>query len=185
MKGVKYPEAIDHPVFSEISRVADKLQLETYVIGGFVRDFILKRNNVKDIDIVCVGNGILLAQEVAKALGLTKQYIHIFKRYGTAMLSYQSIDIEFVGARKESYSEDSRNPSVSPGSLKDDQNRRDFTINTLALRLNSEHFANLLDPFDGLKDFWSVEYHGILVFTQISHPYLPASDADEHMIRIL
>ncbi len=147
-----YKEAIAHPVFKSISVVADKLELDTYVIGGFVRDYFLERQKNKDIDIVCVGNGILLAENVAKELGISKKRIKIFKRFGTAMLHYKGIDIEFVGARKESYSKDSRNPSVSPGSLEDDQNRRDFTINALALQLNAENFGKLLDPFDGIKD---------------------------------
>ena len=147
-----YTSAIAHPIFNRISKVADKLQLETYVIGGFVRDFFLDRQKVKDIDIVCVGDGIHLAKAVALELGLSKKQVNIFKRYGTAMIRFENIDIEFVGARKESYSEDSRNPSVSPGTLEDDQNRRDFTINALALQLNSENFGKLLDPFEGLKD---------------------------------
>lgn len=150
-----YIEALEHPVFKTISKVADNLQLETYVIGGYVRDFFLKRHQVKDIDIVCVGNGILLAEALAEHLGLPKKNVKIFKRFGTAMLHYKSIDIEFVGARKESYAENSRNPKVRPGSLKDDQNRRDFTINALALQLNAEHFGRLLDPFNGIEDLKS------------------------------
>jgi len=147
-----YTSAIDHPIFKSISSVADRLKVDTYVIGGFVRDFFLERQNKKDIDIVCVGDGIELAQEVAVELGLSKQKVNIFKRYGTAMLKYKAMDIEFVGARKESYSEDSRNPSVSPGTLEDDQNRRDFTINALALQLNKPDFGKLLDSFNGLED---------------------------------
>jgi len=147
--------ALSHPVFKEISKVADHLQLETYVIGGYVRDFFLNRHQVKDIDIVCVGNGIHLAENVAEALQISKKSVKVFKRFGTAMINYKGIDIEFVGARKESYAKDSRNPAVEPGSLEDDQNRRDFTINALALQLNSEHFGVLLDPFDGLKDLES------------------------------
>jgi tRNA nucleotidyltransferase (CCA-adding enzyme) len=147
-----YKEAITHPVFKEISIVADQLELDTYVIGGFVRDFFLDRQRNKDIDIVCVGDGILLAESVAAQLGIPKKAVKVYKRFGTAMLHYQGIDIEFVGARKESYSHDSRNPSVSPGSLQDDQNRRDFTINALALQLNAENFGKLLDPFDGIND---------------------------------
>lgn len=146
-----YTSAIQHPVFNSIAKVADRLQLETYVIGGYVRDFFLNRQKKKDIDIVCVGDGIKLAEEVALELGLSKNQVNVFKRYGTAMIRHESIDIEFVGARKESYSEDSRNPSVSPGTLEDDQNRRDFTINALAIQLNARKYGKLLDPFDGLK----------------------------------
>lgn len=150
-----YSIALKHPVFNTISTVADQLQVETYVIGGYVRDFFLERHQVKDVDIVCVGNGIQLAEEVAQSLGLSKKSIKVFKRFGTAMLCYKDIDIEFVGARKESYAENSRNPEVRPGSLKDDQNRRDFTINALALQLNVEHFGKLLDPFNGIEDLKS------------------------------
>ncbi len=148
----KYTEALAHPIFKTISEVADELNLDTYVIGGYVRDFFLNRESVKDIDIVCVGNGIHLAEQVAKALKINIKKIKIFKRFGTAMLNYKGIDIEFVGARKESYSKDSRNPDVELGSLEDDQNRRDFTINALALQLNANHFGKLLDPFNGIQD---------------------------------
>jgi tRNA nucleotidyltransferase (CCA-adding enzyme) len=147
-----YKEAISHPVFKEISIVADKLELNTYVIGGFVRDFFLERQNNKDIDIVCIGDGIRLAENVAAQLGISKKAVKVYKRFGTAMLHYKGTDIEFVGARKESYSKDSRNPNVKPGSLEDDQNRRDFTINALALQLNGDKFGELLDPFNGLID---------------------------------
>jgi len=152
MTQTHYKDAIKHDVFKHISKVADELQVETYVIGGFVRDYFLDRQQVKDIDIVSVGNGIKLAEQVAEDLGIHKKHIKVFKRFGTAMLRYQNIEIEFVGARKESYAKDSRNPEVEPGSLEDDQNRRDFTINALALQLNSEHFGKLLDPFDGIQD---------------------------------
>jgi len=147
-----YKEAVKADIFNYITRAANKLQFETYVVGGFVRDFLLKRSKVaKDIDIVCVGNGIALAKEVALLLP-NKPKVQVFKTYGTAMLHYKEIEIEFVGARKESYSEESRNPKVSVGTLKDDQNRRDFTINTLAISLNQKDFGLLLDPFNGLSD---------------------------------
>ena len=148
---MNYKEALQHPIFKIISKSAEELQLEAYVIGGFVRDFILKRGSAKDIDVVAIGNGIKLAQQVAKNLP-TKPKIQIFKTYGTAMLRFDDIEIEFVGARKESYSESSRNPSVENGTLEDDQNRRDFTINALALNLNEAHFGDLLDPFNGIQD---------------------------------
>ena len=121
------------------------------MIGGFVRDYFLKKGSVKDIDIVAVGSGIDLAEKVADLLP-KKPKVQVFKTYGTAMLRYNDIDIEFVGARKESYSKESRNPEIFEGSLQDDQNRRDFTINALALSLNEHNFGELLDPFSGIND---------------------------------
>jgi len=146
-----YKEALIAEVFSFITKATEQLHLESYVIGGFVRDFILKRGAAKDIDVVTIGSGIELAKKVATLLP-TNPKVQIFKTYGTAMLRYKEIEIEFVGARKESYTEDSRNPKVEAGSLQDDQNRRDFTINALALCLNEESFGKLLDPFNGIKD---------------------------------
>ena len=144
-------EAISNEIFKYISQATEELQLESYVIGGFVRDFILKRGEVKDIDIVAVGSGIELAQKVASLLP-TKPKVQVFKTYGTAMLRYNDVEIEFVGARKESYTEDSRNPEVFVGTLQDDQNRRDFTINALALSLHKKNYGQLLDPFNGIAD---------------------------------
>ncbi len=146
-----YQQALHHSIFQTISNAADELDLESYVIGGFVRDFLLERGEPKDIDIVAVGSGIELAKKVSKLLP-HKPKVQIFKNYGTAMLRAGDFEIEFVGARKESYSEDSRNPVVENGTLEDDQNRRDFTINTLALSLNKENFGSMLDPFNGSKD---------------------------------
>ncbi|MCD8414662.1 CCA tRNA nucleotidyltransferase [Tenacibaculum dicentrarchi] len=151
MQNQYYKEAISAEIFQYISKAAEQLQLESYVIGGFVRDFILKRGTAKDIDVVAVGSGIELAQKVASLLP-NKPKVQVFKTYGTAMLRYNDVEIEFVGARKESYTEDSRNPQVISGTLQDDQNRRDFTINALALSLNKETFGLLLDPFDGIAD---------------------------------
>ncbi len=148
---MNYKKALQHNIFKIISQSAEELNVDSYVIGGFVRDFILKRGSAKDIDIVAVGNGIKLAKQVANNLP-TKPKIQVFKTYGTAMLKYDDIEIEFVGARKESYSEDSRNPVVENGSLEDDQNRRDFTINALALNLRVSNFGDLLDPFHGIGD---------------------------------
>ena len=150
-KNDTYKDALIHPIFEYISKAAGNLQLETYVIGGFVRDYFLKRGAPKDIDIVAVGSGIELAQEVAKLLPNNPK-VQVFKTYGTAMLRFNDMEIEFVGARKESYNEASRNPVVEDGTLEDDQNRRDFTINALALSLNSTDFGALLDPFNGLQD---------------------------------
>lgn len=141
---------LQHPIFKIISETADQLNQETYVIGGYVRDLILNRPS-PDIDIVTVGSGIKLAELVARKLGPSIQ-VNVFKTYGTAMLKYQSMEVEFVGARKESYNEDSRNPIVEDGTLEEDQNRRDFTINALAICLNSDRFGDLVDPFGGIQD---------------------------------
>ena len=146
-----YKKALTAEIFTYISKAAEKLQVETYVIGGFVRDYLLERGAVKDIDIVAVGSGIDLAKEVAHLLPNNPK-VQVFKTYGTAMLRFNDIEIEFVGARKESYTETSRNPEVCEGSLEDDQNRRDFSINALALSLNKENFGLLVDPFGGVAD---------------------------------
>ena len=143
--------ALKDPIFKIISTAADELGIACYVVGGFVRDFLLDRNTGQDIDIVAVGNGIELAELVAKKLA-HKPKVSIFKTYGTAMFRHGDIEIEFVGARKESYSKESRNPEVENGTLEDDQKRRDFTINALAIGLNASNFGTLLDPFDGVLD---------------------------------
>jgi poly(A) polymerase len=148
---MNHKNALQHPIFKYITQASKNLNLESYVIGGFVRDYLLKRGNSKDIDIVAVGSGISLAKQVAKLLP-NKPNVQVFKTYGTAMLRFEDIEIEFVGARKESYNEESRNPIVENGTLQDDQNRRDFTINALALSLNEASFGDLLDPFDGIAD---------------------------------
>ena len=148
---MNYKQALSSEIFTIISKASKLLEIESYVIGGFVRDFLLKRGSAKDIDIVAVGSGIELAEKVAELLP-NKPKVQVFKTYGTAMLRYKDVEIEFVGARKESYSEESRNPEVEEGTLKDDQNRRDFTINALALSLNEENFGDLLDPFNGIQD---------------------------------
>jgi len=150
-KTTNYTTALTNPIFRTIAQAATNLGLESYVIGGFVRDYILERGDAKDIDIVAVGSGIELAKEVSNILP-GKPKVSIFKTYGTAMLKTGGIEIEFVGARKESYNEDSRNPAVENGTLEDDQNRRDFTINALALSLNEGNFGDLLDPFQGVED---------------------------------
>lgn len=137
-------------IFEIISQVADDMQLECYAIGGYVRDIFLHRAS-KDIDIVTVGKGIELAQAVARTLG-KKAHLSVFKNFGTAQIKYKDTEIEFVGARRESYQRDSRKPIVEDGTLEDDQNRRDFTINALAVCLNKDRFGELLDPFNGLKD---------------------------------
>lgn len=144
-------EALNHPIFLIIQKCAHSLGMESYVIGGFVRDFLLKRPQAKDIDIVALGSGIKLAESVAKVLP-NKPKVQVFKTYGTAMLRYEGVEVEFVGARKESYSSKSRNPEVQSGSLEDDQKRRDFTINALAINLSVESYGCLIDPFNGIKD---------------------------------
>ncbi|WP_046744188.1 CCA tRNA nucleotidyltransferase [Kordia zhangzhouensis] len=148
---MNYKEALQLDIFSIISKAATELQLETYVIGGYVRDFLLQRGDAKDVDIVAVGSGIELAKKVASLLP-GKPKVQVFKNYGTAMILTEEIEVEFVGARKESYERNSRNPAVENGTLKDDQDRRDFTINAMALSLNTENFGDLLDPFNGLQD---------------------------------
>lgn len=137
------------PLFETIASEAEKLNLEVYVIGGYVRDLLLNRP-CKDIDFVTNGDGIILAKAVAKALKVKK--VSVFKTFGTAHMLYKGLDLEFVGARKESYASDSRNPKVEKGSLSDDQNRRDFTINALAVSLQKDNYAGLIDPFGGLED---------------------------------
>ncbi len=151
MQTKNYKEALSNPIFEVLSTASTNLKLDSYVIGGFVRDYILQRGDAKDIDIVTIGSGIALAREVANLLP-NKPKIQVFKTYGTAMLRHHDIEIEFVGARRESYQEDSRNPIVENGSLEDDQNRRDFTINALALSLNKTSYGDLLDPFAGCED---------------------------------
>lgn len=143
-------EHLQHKIFNTIGTIADQKQQECYVIGGFVRDIFLKRPS-KDIDVVTVGSGIELAGLVAAALG-KKAKLTVFKNFGTAQIKYKDLEIEFVGARKESYVRESRKPIVEDGTLEDDQKRRDFTINALAICLNSQRFGELLDPFQGIAD---------------------------------
>lgn len=146
-----HKEALSNPIFSLISKVSNEISLESYVIGGFVRDYLLKKKLPKDIDIVSIGSGIALAEKVAEKLPNNPK-VSVFKNFGTAMIKADSLDIEFVGARKESYESNSRKPYVESGTLQDDQNRRDFTINAMALSLSEHNFGELIDPFDGLSD---------------------------------
>ncbi|PPK93657.1 putative nucleotidyltransferase with HDIG domain [Nonlabens xylanidelens] len=146
-----YPEAIQENVFRTLSQAAEELELPAYVIGGYVRDFFLKRSQKKDIDVVAVGSGITLARKVEELLPHSTK-VSVFKNYGTAMVKTDDLELEFVGARKESYDRGSRNPVVEDGTLEDDQNRRDFTINAMAFSLNRKNYGALLDPFNGIND---------------------------------
>nr|WP_276169162.1 HD domain-containing protein [Zobellia alginiliquefaciens] len=151
MEPLNHIQALSNPIFKIVSQAADELGMDCYVIGGFVRDYLLHRGAHKDIDIVAIGSGIELAKKVASLLK-GKPNVSIFKNFGTAMLRHEDIELEFVGARKESYHRDSRKPVVEDGTLADDQNRRDFTINALAISLNQKNYGELLDPFDGVAD---------------------------------
>lgn len=141
---------LDRDIFHQISRAADSLQLECYVVGGYVRDLFLERPS-NDIDVVVVGSGIQVAEALKGQLGKSA-HLSVFRNFGTAQVKYKGTEVEFVGARKESYRHDSRKPVVENGTLEDDQNRRDFTINALAVCLNQDRFGQLVDPFDGLAD---------------------------------
>lgn len=148
---MNYKSALNNRIFEVIAKASQELNVESYVIGGFVRDFLLGRDFKKDIDIVAVGSGIELALKVSELLP-KKPKVQVFKTYGTAMLRFEDTEIEFVGARRESYHFESRNPVVENGTLEDDQNRRDFTINALALSLNTNTYGDLVDPFNGVLD---------------------------------
>ena len=149
MNNKNYASYLKHPVFKVASQIVTEKNLQAYVIGGFVRDLLLERPS-KDIDIVVVGNGLDLAKECARILRVNK--VSVFENFGTAQFKYKDLDVEFVGARKESYRQDSRKPIVENGTLEDDQNRRDFTINALALSLHADNFGDIIDPFNGLDD---------------------------------
>lgn len=166
---------LSHPIFREISIVADELDYPAYVVGGFVRDIFLSRPS-QDIDVVCVGSGIALAQEVARRLG-DRVRVSVFKNFGTAQIVYKGLEIEFVGARKESYRKESRKPIVENGTLEDDQERRDFTINAMAIALNSEHWGELIDPFYGMEDL-----HDCIIRTPMD-PDITFSDDPLRMMR--
>jgi tRNA nucleotidyltransferase/poly(A) polymerase len=148
-------EKLNFPVFKLIQEAADSLGLETYVVGGYVRDAIMNRP-CKDIDVVTIGSGIKLANRLHDLLGSKTSKVTVFRNFGTAMLNYKDGEvvwqIEFVGARKESYNRDSRKPVVEDGTLEDDQNRRDFTINAMAICLNEKNYGTLLDPFNDIRD---------------------------------
>jgi len=142
---------LEEGIFKTIMNTSHELNIDSYVVGGFVRDYILNKEIAKDIDILCIGSGINFAINVQNSIDSTKK-INIYKRFGTAMLKWKDYTVEFVGARKESYSEDSRKPEVKSGTFLDDMNRRDFTINTLAISLNKENYGELIDTFNGIGD---------------------------------
>lgn len=167
---------LQHPVFKVITDTAEAEGLETYVIGGYVRDIFLKRPNT-DIDIVVLGSGIHFAEKVAARLGKVK--VSCFKNFGTAMFKYKGVEFEFVGARKESYMRNSRKPIVEDGTLEDDQNRRDFTINAMAISLNKATLGNLVDPFDGMTDL-----HNRIIRTPLD-PDITFSDDPLRMMRAI
>ncbi|MBU2018390.1 MAG: CCA tRNA nucleotidyltransferase [Bacteroidetes bacterium] len=146
---MNYADQLKHPIFKVASQIVTENNLQAYVIGGYVRDLILNRPS-KDIDIVVIGNGLELAKKCAEKLRVKK--VSTFERFGTAHFVYKGIEVEFVGARKESYRSDSRNPIIENGTLVDDQNRRDFTINALALDLHKDRLGELIDPFNGIED---------------------------------
>jgi len=149
---VNYAPALNNPIFKIIQLASDELNYPTYVVGGWVRDLLLQRKQEKtDIDFVCIGSGIKLAEKISSILG-KKSTFKVFKNFGTAMIHYKGEDYEFVGARKESYRSNSRKPVVENGNLEDDQNRRDFTINAMAIQLNSNNYGTLIDPFNGKED---------------------------------
>ncbi len=174
----KVEQFLTNPVFKVISRVAGEMNHRAFVIGGFVRDLILKRDNKQDIDIVVLGSGIEFANRVASTLDGDVP-VKFFRNFGTAMLNYQGFQVEFVGARKESYRLDSRKPIVENGSLEDDQNRRDFTINALAIELSPENYGMLIDPFNGLQDL-----HDRIIRTPLD-PDITFSDDPLRMMRAI
>lgn len=173
-----FSNTLQDPLFKILKETVDEVGIESYVIGGFVRDLILGRVQKKDIDIVALGSGIDLAKAVQKKLAGAKP-VQVFKTYGTAMIHWEGMDLEFVGARKESYMPESRNPEVTPGSLTDDQNRRDFTINALAISLNKADFGAFIDPFNGLDDL-----KGKLLRTPLD-PDITYSDDPLRMLRAI
>ncbi len=170
-------ELHSNPIFGLVQNASQQLGFKSYVVGGFVRDLILKRAS-KDIDFVCVGSGIELARKVSELLGKEAK-LSVFKNFGTAAIHFEEYEYEFVGARKESYREDSRKPIVEDGTLEDDQNRRDFTINALAISLQQDDFGSLVDPFDGMEDM-----RNMMIRTPLA-PGITFSDDPLRMMRAI
>ena len=170
-------EDLKNPVFKTIGGIADSMRREVYTVGGFVRDIFLDRPS-KDYDFVTVGSGIELAEAVARHFG-PKAHLSVFPNYGTAQVKYRDLELEFVGARRESYNRDSRNPVVEDGSLEDDMKRRDFTINAMAVSLNADTFGELIDPFNGLIDL-----HAGIIKTPLD-PDITFSDDPLRMLRAI
>jgi poly(A) polymerase len=166
---------LQHPIFSVIASEAEALDFEAFVVGGYVRDIFLKRDS-KDIDVVVLGSGIELAEKIGARLGIT---VNVFKNFGTAMIKYDGLEVEFVGARKESYRLDSRKPIVETGTLDDDQKRRDFTINAMAIHLTKNNFGELIDPFNGVQDL-----HDHMIRTPLD-PDITFSDDPLRMMRAI
>lgn len=173
-----YPQALRDSIFKLMGKAADELGVEAYVIGGFVRDYFLNRETAKDIDVVAVGSGIDLAKKVAENLPENPN-VQVFKNFGTAMIKTEEMELEFVGARKESYQRHSRKPAVENGTLHDDQIRRDFTVNALAFCLNHHRFAELTDPFNGLEDLENK------VLRTPTNPNITFSDDPLRMLRAI
>ena len=170
-------------LLKKIAEAAEALDVPCYLIGGFVRDKIIGRPT-KDIDIVCLGDGIELANEVSKHFK-PKPSVSFFKNFGTAQIRLADIDIEFVGARKESYQLDSRNPVVLAGTLADDQNRRDFTINALAISLNNDNYGALIDPFNGINDLENKVLKVDVCETPLLSPYVPVYEFHKKNVPIM
>jgi poly(A) polymerase len=147
----KILKAINNNIFETIKKHSDELNIECYVIGGYVRDLLLNKSAPKDIDVLVIGNGIEMAKKVSNELN-PKEKVKVFKNFGTAMFKFNNIEVEFVGSRKESYNQSSRNPIVKLGTLEDDLNRRDFTINAIGVGLNSKNWGKLIDNFNGIED---------------------------------
>ena len=176
---MNYKKSLKNPIFQTISKIADELNYPTYVVGGWVRDLLLKREKeITDIDFVCIGSGVKLAEKVSEILG-KKAILKVFKKFGTALITFNEENYEFIGARKESYRRDSRKPIIENGTLEDDQNRRDFTINAMALQLNKEHYGKFLDPFNGRKDL-----ENKIIITPLN-PHKTFSDDPLRMMRAI
>ena len=174
---MNYSSELKNPIFRTIQIVSDDLNYPTYVVGGWVRDLLLNRKQTKtDIDFVCIGNGINLAEKVTEKLGKSATF-KVFKNFGTAMIHYNGEDYEFVGARKESYRNNSRKPIIENGTLEDDQKRRDFTINAISIQLNAKNYGQLIDPFNGIDDLKNK-----IIRTPLN-PYITYSDDPLRMLR--